>query len=721
LHPERLERLRVNSKSKVFKEALEEIRNKAEMAMNIPYSIGSQERALWGHYYNCDIHGVKLSFNWNSPHEHRCPICDKKFSGSPYDGAWVGAAHYRIGNGLEHLGLYSLITGEQQYAEKALSFLRQYAQYYKAYSIHGGIPYNGPGKLFQQTLDESHWLINVCMAYAAIDTYISPEDRHLIGRGLILPCANFLIQHKENQIHNHSLLITSAISMSGFLLKDQEIQRAGLQGEFGLLDQIRRGVLEDGFWYEGSFSYHYYALNPIIYYCLLTEGTQWDLRMLPELKAMFDLPLGFVLPNGKLPSWNDTPPGKSLAGLAPYYEVALDWYGDSLYREVLHTVYLSASDDLSKRTGRSSMFALLFGDPEYHEGRVINNVKLDAIMRSSYATTGSGLAKLVNKHGWYLVAKHSPFGGEHDHMDRLSISFGLADRPLFTDMGTVQYAVPAHYAWYKHTYSHNTVGIDGCDQPPQDACLSGYGEADWGSWCSGYVQFGNPTWKMKERITLPAELAPWDEEAYLGVTINRLNMLTDDYLIDIVQVKAPIGKRVDVLFHMSARLKQELDWLLGGQEEPLCQLTPELFEEICTYPMLEPNAVNRLEWELGDESSWMHGEQFPGGKRPAALDQQLWCSHKVGLWTALTPSNPATASNQSLAERVLSDGQDIRFINVYQPRIAKDPSDVWSLLVEQSTEDGLQLLMSKGKQRVRKSVRLHTSPPAFKVVDVTQL
>lgn len=686
MHPDRLARLKTNSSSKEFEQAVGAIRSKADMAIDIPYSIGAHEHALWGHYYNCDIHAVKLFFDWNKPEEHRCPICDKRFSGTIYDGAWVGAAHYRIANGLENLGLYALISGEKKYVEKALSFMRQYAEHYIGYSVHGGIPYNGPGKLFQQTLDESHWLISNCLAYSAINKHISLEDRQWIEQGLIRPCANFLIEHKEQQLHNHSVLITAAIAMSGFLLEDQEIHNAGLHGEYGLLDQIQRGVLQDGFWYEGSFSYHFYAMNPIIYYCLLTEGTDWDLRRLPQLKAMFDFPLRFILPDGKFPNWNDSTLDKGIADFASYYEVALDWYGDQLYREVL---------EKAKSKGRSSLFALLFGDSDSVNGGAIGN--LDSLIRSSSATTGkgsSGSAKLVNRNGWYLSAKHAPFGGEHDHMDRLSISFGFADQPLFTDMATVQYAVPAHYAWYKHTYSHNTVGIDGCDQPPQDACLSGFGEAEWGSWCSGYVEFGTSDWWLKDKIILPDEMATWDEEAYRGVTLSRLNLLTNDYLIDVVQVDAPIGKRIDLLSHMNANLKHGQDWRGNNEGDPLCKLSPELFKEIRTVAELEHENVHMLEW--------------------STLEQQVWCSHKLGLWTALTPSNPATENNQSLAERVVSDGTSVRFINVYQPR--NDSKGAWELVVEQSTKEGLELLMSKGGQRVRTSIRLRPGSPALEIL-----
>src|SRR5690606_13927581 len=96
---------------------------------------------------------------------HVCSKCGKAWSGEPFDSARVFHVHKQLGIQARSLAALWLIKGDLADALEAKRILLGYAEHYKDFQVHGDIPYNGPGKLFAQTLDEAHWIIDICMAY----------------------------------------------------------------------------------------------------------------------------------------------------------------------------------------------------------------------------------------------------------------------------------------------------------------------------------------------------------------------------------------------------------------------------------------------------------------------------------------------------------------------------------------------------------------------------
>ncbi len=665
----RLNVLKRNALHPMFQAAMEALKGKVIRALLMEYKITGDECGDWGHYYYCHHDGAKLQFEWDSPTLHLCPVCSKEWRGNTFDGAWTSLAHNQIGENLKILGLIGAIEDETLYGERVVSTLLDYAKYYEQYQIHGDIPYNGPGKLFAQTLDESHWIIDICLAYQLVQHQMSEENKRCIHDGLFRPCSRFLIEHKELQFHNHAVLITSAIAMLGYVLEDPSIQLRGLEGEYGLFDQIERGVLTDGFWYEGAFSYHYYGFYPILQYGLLVEGTEWDIRSHPTIKRMFDFPLRFILPDGKFPSINDTSVQSSIQSYAHFYEIAFDWYGDKQYSELLQLAY-GGYDTPSRRI---SLDALLFGqaplnkDEEWKE----DQSSLMKMMAHSYSSEFGGLTKLVNSKGWHLLVKHSPFGGEHDHMDRLGLSFGCRSEPIMIDPGTTAYGVPAHYAWFKHTYSHNTICINGEDQPPTDGRRLQFQNEDWGTWVESAVDWTEDHYLMKNKIILPSELCPWNEQSYDQVKVRRINALTEHIMLDIVKVTVPEEEQVDLLYHVNGQLIEGQEW--HPSSDRLSALSQDLFHDT---KCKKSDGYERFVWKVG----------------AGILQQVGWCSQPATFLTARTPSNPLNSFRQTMIHRV-QHSKEIIFIHVFSYEDLKD----LCLNVEQCTNGKIKLEVSSSE------------------------
>lgn len=685
----RVERLRRNAGSSEFQAAMELLRRDAEEAAEITFAIRTHEQGEWMHYYYCDEDGTRLTFQWNEPFLHRCSTCGKERHSQLLDGCWTSIAHSQIGKAVYHIALLYAIEPDVERLQFVKSYLMAYADHYETYTIHGDIPYNGPGKLFAQTLDEAHWITDLALGYDVIQEHLTPDEVAHIRAGLLEPCARFLIAHKEKQIHNHSVLITSAIAALGLLLGDTEIVDAGLAGEYGLHDQLDRGIFEDGLWYEGNVQYHFYAFKSLLHYALIAEGTPWDVWHKKSLKAMFDYPLQLVLPSGVMPTINDAGLGDHIGTYAPFYEIANDIYGDGMYRSLLNTAYGTADADSRIKSARcskrDSIYALMFGQDL--GGYTEESELLGHGVQRTRSLPASGLTKLVNKAGWHVIVKHSRFGGEHDHMDRLGLSIMRGNVPLLIDPGTTAYGIPAHYGWFKHTYSHNTVSIDGADQPPRDGQLIQMHEEAWGVWLETTVDWLADDYVMKDRIILPAELNPWDVDAYEGAQIRRINILAEDHLLDIVQVTVPATREVHLTNHFSGKLlsnDEAIKW--AASEDQLSRLDQQWFKE-----------KRKL---LQDVSAF--GYQMSEG----TLEQHVWCSLPTTIYTALTPENPPSGQRTSLLT-VATVEEEVIFVQAlhYDPSTGEKLQG--RLEVAELTRDAIQVSWNNEELQRTYLVKLH--------------
>ncbi|WP_139995563.1 heparinase II/III domain-containing protein [Paenibacillus paridis] len=651
MNDKRLAKMRANALLPQFEAAMRLLRQDAEEASRISYAIGSAEYGEWTHYYYCHHDGARLAFDWQKPSAHSCPVCGTVWKGEPFDSAWTSIVHANIGRAVYHMALLNAIEPDEALLRRTKQFLMSYADEYGGYEIHGNIPYNGPGKLFAQTLDEAHWIIDLSVGFQFIRASLTAEEESHIRQGLLEPCVRFLIAHKEEQIHNHAVLITSAIASLGILLGDEKIIDAGLSGEYGLHDQLQRGRFADGLWYEGNVQYHFYAFKSLLNYALMAEGTPWDIWQAPGLQSMFDYPVNWILPNGFMPSFNDAGSAEGIHSYAPFYEIALDIFGDELYRSLLNTAYGTPWAETAfagvKTVERDSVLALLFGC-ELAPADSSESGQLWKASHRSVSLPVSGITKLVNAKRWQVIVKHSKFGGEHDHMDRLGLSVVCGEIPLLVDPGTTAYGVPAHYGWFKHTFSHNTVSLNGADQPPADGRVLCLEQLPWGIWTETAVDWKTEEYEMKGRIILPPELSPWDLQAYGGASIRRINVLTEHYLLDMVKVDMNGRREVSWMNHFSGMLEVDEEKVWQSTDVNLSRLDQQWLKQ-----------KKRLAaGEIPEEALSFRYKMEKG-----SLKQHLWSSQPAQIYSALTPDNPPDRDRTSMIMQIKT-GETIIFAQV---------------------------------------------------------
>lgn len=426
----------------------------------------------WWHWYACPKHGASLhtgekigEWQW----EHICPVDDEVFRGDvnapskDYDGCVISGIHGRWAKAVRDLGVAFQITEDLRYAAKARMILLAYAERYLNYPLHTihGEAKIGGGRVGPQTLDEAVWLIPICQGADLIWDTLSEDDRQVLAEKLLLPAAKEVILPHRMGVHNIQCWKNSAVGLVGFLLGDGKLIHEAIHNpDRGYWKQMKDGVMPDGSWWEGAWSYHFYTLSALWGLTEAAHNCGIDLYG-EELKGMFSAPLKFVMPNLHLPAFNDS--GEvNLQGRASMYELAYSRYADQRYLPLLAT------------SNRQNDFALWFGADKLPT-KSSSQWQSVNYPRSGYAILAHG----KGENATWLCLKYGPHGGGHGHPDKLNFVLYARGQVVAPDPGTAKYGLPIQRGWYRTTLAHNTLTVDEKSQKSAEGkCLAFGNEKD---------------------------------------------------------------------------------------------------------------------------------------------------------------------------------------------------------------------------------------------------
>jgi hypothetical protein len=450
-----------------------------------------EKAGQWGHHYVCKQCGGRLEYQAG---KHECPRCHIEYKGWPYDEVIAGRQHIDNLEDIRALGAAYALTSETRYAQRARQLLIAYADRYTSLPIHdykGGQMEKG-ARLFAQTLDESVHSIQMLIGYDLVRSapVFSATDRAHIDNDLLRPIAATIRRNRMN-VSNWQSWHDAALAGIGYLVGDKQLVQEALHGPDGFDLQMQKSILSDGFWYEGSATYHYYALEALRWTVLVARNSGEDLTRTKPFRAMFDAPLDYIFPDGRFPSVNDSEPVQMKAE-ADLYEFAYSWYKDPRYAAIV-------------KLRERGFEALFWGADELPQTPPANT--------KSRNFGGLGAVMLRAGSGPNQLAAHldyGPHGGAHGHFDKLGVIFFANKRTYAPDPGRLQYGAPLHLRWYKTTLAHNTIIIDGRNQDPAEGKLD----------------------LFKELPGAAITRASCDT-AYPGLHLQRTLALTPSYLLDV--------------------------------------------------------------------------------------------------------------------------------------------------------------------------------------------
>ncbi len=478
------------------------------------------EGGQWTLWYVCPTHGVRLRHEGSG--RHVCPVDGEVHTGWPYDQVVYSWMHSDLAAFARDLGLAWRLTGNPLYAAGAADILRAYAVRYAGYDLHNvdGNPTGSAARVLAQTLDEAGWLIPIAWAYDLVADSPALDDtaRTAIEHDL-LRAAVATIRRNPSGMSNWQSWHNAAIAAAGFALDDPTLVAVALRDPAnGFEYQLSESVSADGFWYEGSWGYHFYALDALVYTAELARRAGYDAYGDPALRGMLEAPVRFAMPDGSLPAFNDS--GTSnVRSQRRHYEVAWNRYGDPLFAAPLS----------GASRGRD---ALLWGAATLPETEDLAFGSL-LFPDAGYAVLRTGAGDDAN----YLALDYGPHGGWHGHYDKLGFVLYARGIQLAIDPGTQSYAAPTHDTWDKVTVAHNTVVVDETTQAEATGTLHRFAA-------------------LPELAAAAADAG----EAYATASLERSLLLCPEYVIDRCRVAARDGASHDI------------DWIVHLVGEPTTEL-----------------------------------------------------------------------------------------------------------------------------------------------------
>ena len=476
------------------------------------------EGGQWTHWYVCPTHGNGLRFT--APDRHVCPVDNRRWTDKKFDQVVYSWRNTDNANAARDLALAYRFTADAELGRSAGRILLDYAKVYSAWPIHdtNGRDARSGARLSAQTLDESVLLIPLAWAYDLLagSGVLTAEEELQIERELLRPAVATIRRNDMNK-SNWQSWHNTAIAAVGFALGDRELIAEAIDGRSGFRFQMSTSVFDDGFWYEGAWSYHFYALEPLWLLAEMGARNGYDLYSEAPLRRMFEAPLRFSLPDWSLPPFNDSNV-VSVTGSRRYFEPAWNRYIDPLFTSVLR----------SEDRGREALF---WGSEELAPPA--------ATARKSEVFLMSGYAALRNPSSDHtIILDFGPHGDGHGHYDKLGfVSFANGGN-MAVDPGTQPYAAPTHNTWDKATVAHNTVVVDEKSQVAATGRLIHFAEA-----------------RSMTAVRTDAGAA------YRQASLERTMYLAPEYAVDVVTARSLDGNdhQFDWFYHNYGTLNTSLD------------------------------------------------------------------------------------------------------------------------------------------------------------------
>jgi hypothetical protein len=534
------------------------------------------------------------------------------------------------------------LTGNKIYLNKIVRFITEACDKEKGY-LSVGAATTGV------QVHEGNFFMYLAAACDLIyeDAIFSKSDR----KNIEATFRYYLEQNKEHMnavgIMNHQASANAgAIFVALFLQDMAEIDHL-TYADGGMEDQIAKGTMADGWWFEGTVNYCYLVTYKYATVAQAYENYGWNLydKRFPvryKSKDFDNAKDGYT--GMKFDIWGPT--GKNTRGLEDMFSAFVPMMDENAYvvssndsdTTAPHRFYELAyrhfrKDELAwvlNHSKRDSWEALVYGVkdvPEIEDPRsqsaYVSNVGLTALRSQKEGETAENQIQAYTKFGTH--------GGWHGHFDRASLI--ALDRNGHKYFGTEMVWYGYGHAGYKESVqtsaSHNMVIVDELQQEavPSEQLLFYAGK-------KMQVNVLETKARWRKIPTFNRELfPPWNDKQYdpefKAVQQKRLTIVTDDYVVVADYMNALQKHTYDCLLHpiglkATKGLKKKgalLDSLSSKFDSPY-----KYFKNAQWFKM---NKGSELHFEEGDASLDVHTiwpkkaavivSDYPNGGKPRGI------------------------------------------------------------------------------------------------------
>ena len=513
--------------------------------------------ANWLFYYACPDDGATLVMI--DLDHHQCPADKKIYTDERTVAAYRFNQHVACENAAAALGWAYAYSGDDKFAVEAKRILLALARDYPNYPArqdrwgNTGQAARLGGRRYVQSLDEAVGIIRLAKGYDLTRTAKtwSDADKSQVEKNLFGLTAATLLEFNQD-INNHQTWYNAGLMAIASVTADADLARKVLTMQGGFYDQLKRSIGRDGLWYEGTMSYHSYALQAMIELVDAARRIGLPLQNEPKFKAMILAPLHAAYPDGSFPAINDSDPGN-----VGQFGGAFEW-GWNVTRDPLFAQAMAGGDD--------KKLAALLGQ----------NAKTVAPLLHSEILPDAGLAILRQGSGANAVSAFLDFGqhgGGHGHYDKLNLMLFANGREWLLDPGRLTYSHKEYKTWVKHSAAHNTVTLGGRSQFPTTGKLLYFQNEKGWSAC-----------------------AATSDGAYFDANLTRHLLLAPQMLVDVFDVESPEETQIDWFAHAIAPLAPVEE---RGAGETLASGTEFGYQHL----------TDSRAWQIKGDSRWDFGEK----------------------------------------------------------------------------------------------------------------
>ncbi len=403
----------------------------------------------WFHHYNCEKCQGRLRFDIENPKEHVCSVCGHVNTGETFNKVWYNMYRGRANSSVYESAVLYRLTDDDKYIRHIKKVLDFYSDNYDDF-VSEPIAKRFEGKLQNQHLDDASAMIKIILGMDMVREHFTDSELKNYYEKLFKREAE-MFDFFANRIYNIPVWIKCAQAVIGVFFNEKEHIQKGFYSVFGILDQLKKGVTEEGMWYEGSMHYHFYTIQPIASLMFICRRVEFDIPEMPfvyeKIEKLFEYPLKMMFGNLRLPNPNDAHPYLDIHNYRTQYEYASVIYDNPLFKKVCSLFY--------KRGETVSTFT-----------RLLFNEWSDEVYDVNFGTVNnpsSGTA-MLRKDRTEVFFKYGTLTHLHRHPDIMNFEMAFNGDVVSYDIGNGGYASSLFVEWQRKTLCHNTVTLNQKDQ-----------------------------------------------------------------------------------------------------------------------------------------------------------------------------------------------------------------------------------------------------------------